>query len=142
MLIMALASSTTPSRIKTIGASGQEARSRTVHSPPMRNTPPQVTQNPSILMFISDDGVERLRARKKTHVKTEHQSGPEDTEYGVLLRVARAVEEARREIDLQALQRLVEASAAIPNRAMRGSRPLQMVQRSSSRKPGSTSLIK
>ena len=52
MLIMALASSTTPSRIKTIGASGQEARSRTVHSPPMRNTPPQVTQNPSILMFI------------------------------------------------------------------------------------------
>ena len=75
-------------------------------------------------------------------MKTEHQSGPEDTEYGVLLRIARAVEEARREIDLQALQRLVEASAAIPNRAMRGSRPLQMVQRSSSRKPGSTSLIK
>lgn len=63
-----------------------------------------------------DDGVERLRASKKTHVKTEHQSGPEvgeewaeeDTEYGVLLRIARAVEEARREIDLQALQRLVD----------------------------------
>jgi hypothetical protein len=42
---------------------------------------------------------------------TEHQSGPEvgeewaeeDTEYGELLRVARAVEEARREIDLRAV---------------------------------------
>ena len=41
-------------------------------------------------------------------MKTEHQSGPEDTEYGVLLRVARAVEEARREIDVQTLQHLID----------------------------------
>ena len=63
-----------------------------------------------------DDGVERLRASKKTHVKTEHQSGPEveeewatqDPNYDELLCVARAVEEARREIDLDTLQDLID----------------------------------
>ena len=35
LLTTALPSSTTPSRIKTIGASGQEAILRTVHSPPI-----------------------------------------------------------------------------------------------------------
>ena len=60
--------------------------------------------------------MERLRASKKTHVKTEHQSGAEvgeewatqDPNYGELLRVARAVEEARREIDLDALRDLID----------------------------------
>ena len=50
-----------------------------------------------------DDEVERRRARKQNE-----GSAKEDTEYGELLRIARAVEEARREIDLQTLQDLID----------------------------------
>src|SRR5207244_406044 len=52
-----------------------------------------------------DDVVER-RASKQSHVETEREAGPEvgeewakeDAKYGELLRIAKAVEEARREI--------------------------------------------
>jgi hypothetical protein len=62
-----------------------------------------------------DDEVER-RASKQSDVETERESGPEvgeerakeDAEYGELLRIAKAVEEARREIDVQTLQDLID----------------------------------
>ena len=63
-----------------------------------------------------DDAVERLRAKKQSSVEAERESGlevgeewaREDTEYGELLRIARAVEEVRREIDVQTLQDLID----------------------------------
>src|SRR5262252_4730047 len=54
-----------------------------------------------------DDVVERVGARKQSYVKTE-QWTTEDAKYGELLRIAKAVEEARREIDLQTLQDLID----------------------------------
>src|SRR5215471_21356344 len=56
-----------------------------------------------------DDAVERLRTSKQSYLKTERESGPEVGEawateaakYGELLRIAKAVEEVRREIDMQ-----------------------------------------
>jgi hypothetical protein len=50
-----------------------------------------------------DDEVERRRARKQSE-----GSAKEDTEYCELLRIAKAVEEVRREIDLQTLQDLID----------------------------------
>jgi len=63
-----------------------------------------------------DDEVERLRARKQSYVETEPEAGlelgeecgTEDAEYCELLRIADAVEAARREIDIQALQDLID----------------------------------
>src|SRR5262249_47610597 len=63
-----------------------------------------------------DDAVERLRPSKRSSAETERESGPEVGEewateaakYGELLRIAKAVEEARREIDLQTLQDLID----------------------------------
>jgi hypothetical protein len=50
-----------------------------------------------------DDEVERRRARKQSEGWAK-----EDTEYGELLRIAKAVEEVRREIDVQTLQDLID----------------------------------
>jgi hypothetical protein len=63
-----------------------------------------------------DDVVEPLPASKQSYMETEPESGlevreewaKEDAEYGELLRIAKAVEEARREIDLQTLQDLID----------------------------------
>jgi len=63
-----------------------------------------------------DDVVERLRTSKQSYMKTEREAGPEVGEawateaakYGELLRIAKAVEEARREIDMQTLQDLID----------------------------------
>jgi hypothetical protein len=63
-----------------------------------------------------DDAVERLRASKQSSVETERESGlevgeewaTEDATYSELLRIAKAVEEARREIDWQTLQDLID----------------------------------
>jgi hypothetical protein len=63
-----------------------------------------------------DDAVERLRASKQSSVETERESGlevgeewaTEDATYSELLRIAKAVEEARREIDVQTLQDLID----------------------------------
>jgi hypothetical protein len=63
-----------------------------------------------------DDEVERLRAKKQSYLETERESGlkvgeewaTEDPKYGELVRIARAVEEARREIDVQTLQDLID----------------------------------
>ena len=63
-----------------------------------------------------DDAVERLRASTQSSVETGHESGPEvgeewteeDARYSQLLRIAKAVEEARREIDLQTLRELID----------------------------------
>jgi hypothetical protein len=63
-----------------------------------------------------DDVVERLRASKQSYVETEHKAGlavgeewaKEAAKYGELLRIAKAVEEARREIDVQTLQDLID----------------------------------
>src|SRR5215469_5138329 len=64
-----------------------------------------------------DDVVERLRTSKQSYLKTERESGPEVGEawateaakYGeLLLRIAKAVEEARREIDIQNPQDLID----------------------------------
>src|SRR5215470_13488369 len=54
-----------------------------------------------------DDVVERVGARKQRYVKTEEWA-TEAAKYGQLLRIAKAVEEARREIDLQTLQDLID----------------------------------
>ncbi len=60
-----------------------------------------------------DDVVER-RASKQSYVETERESGLEVGEDWVkedadqLLRIAKAVEEARREIDVQTLQDLID----------------------------------
>ena len=62
------------------------------------------------------DEAERLRASKQSDVETERESGPEveeewakeDAEYGQLLRIAKAMEEARRELDVQTLQDLID----------------------------------
>ena len=53
------------------------------------------------------DVVERFGPRKQSYVKTE-QWATEDVKYGELLRIAKAVEEVRREIDLQTLQNLID----------------------------------
>ena len=63
-----------------------------------------------------DDVVERLRASKESYVETEHKAGlalgeewaKEAAKYGELLRIAKAVEEARREIGVQTLQDLID----------------------------------
>ena len=63
-----------------------------------------------------DDAVERLCASKQIYAETERELGlqvgeewgTEDAGYDVLLRIARAVEEARREIDLKTLQDLID----------------------------------
>ena len=63
-----------------------------------------------------DDAVERVGARKQSCSKTERECGPEVREewateaakYGELLRIAKAVDEARREIDVQTLQDLID----------------------------------
>ena len=55
-----------------------------------------------------DDAVERLRASKQSYLETEREAGlevgaewaTEDPTYGKLLRIAKAVDEARREIDV------------------------------------------
>ena len=57
---MALPSSTTPSRIRTIGASGQEAKLRTFHSPPMRKTAPR---RPASLQFDLHLRASKLRGQ-------------------------------------------------------------------------------
>ena len=59
-----------------------------------------------------DDAAERLHASKQSDAETERGSGLElreewanqDAKYGELLRIAKAVEEARREIDVQTLR--------------------------------------
>jgi len=63
-----------------------------------------------------DDAVERLRVSKRSYVEAEREAGlevgevwaTEDPEYGELLRIAKAVAEARREIDVQTLQDLID----------------------------------
>ena len=63
-----------------------------------------------------DDAVERLRASKQSDMQIERKPALEVEEawateaakYGQLLRIAKAVEEARREIDLQTLQDLID----------------------------------
>jgi len=63
-----------------------------------------------------DDAVERLRASKQSYLETECESGlevgeewaTEDPESGELLDIAKAVEEAIREIDAQTLQDLID----------------------------------
>jgi hypothetical protein len=63
-----------------------------------------------------DEVVEPLGASKQSDVETERPSGLEvreewakqDGEYGELLRIAKAVDEARREIDLQTLRDLID----------------------------------
>jgi hypothetical protein len=63
-----------------------------------------------------DEIGEPLGASKQNDVETERLSAPEvanewakqDGEYGALLRIAEAVDEARREIDLQTLQDLID----------------------------------
>ena len=63
-----------------------------------------------------DDVVERLHASKESYVETEHKAGlavgeewaKEAAEYGEVLRIAKAVEEVRREIDVQTLQDLID----------------------------------
>jgi hypothetical protein len=62
------------------------------------------------------DDIVGPRASKQSYVETERESGlevakdwvKEDAEYGQLLRIAKAVEEARREIDVQTLQDLID----------------------------------
>jgi hypothetical protein len=63
-----------------------------------------------------DDAVERLRVSKRSYVEAEREAGlevgevwaTEHPEYGELLRIAKAVAEARREIDVQTLQDLID----------------------------------
>ena len=63
-----------------------------------------------------DKAVEPLGASKQNDGETECLCAPEvrnewakqDREYGALLRIAKAVDEARREIDLQTLQDLID----------------------------------
>ena len=62
-----------------------------------------------------DDAVEPVRASKQTHVDTEREANlevreewAEDAMCGELFHIAKAVEEARREIDLQTLQNLID----------------------------------
>jgi hypothetical protein len=70
-----------------------------------------------------DEAVEPLGANRQNDVETERLSAPEvrkewakqDGEYGELLRIAKAVDEARWEIDLQTLQDLID-----PERKMNG----------------------
>jgi hypothetical protein len=62
------------------------------------------------------DEVERLRAGQQAYLESERETGLEvgqwwatdDPQYGQLLRIAKAVDEARREIDLQTLQDLID----------------------------------
>jgi hypothetical protein len=63
-----------------------------------------------------DDAVERLPASKQSDVETESESGlevgkelaKEDAKYVELLPIAKAVEEARTEIDVQTLRDLID----------------------------------
>ena len=63
-----------------------------------------------------DDVVDRLGASKQSYVQSEREPGLEVSEewgtgaaqYGALLRIAKAVEEARREIDVQTLRDLID----------------------------------
>ena len=63
-----------------------------------------------------DDVGKRRRANRRSCVETERDAGPEvaaewakeDDKYRALLRIAKAVEEARREIDVQTLQHLID----------------------------------
>ena len=63
-----------------------------------------------------DDVGERRRANRRSCVETERDAGlevarkwaKEDDKYRALLRIAKAVEEARREIDVQTLQHLID----------------------------------
>jgi hypothetical protein len=63
-----------------------------------------------------DDVGERRRATRRNCVETERDAGlevarkwaKEDDNYRALLRIAKAVEEARREIDVQTLQHLID----------------------------------
>ena len=76
----------------------------------------EVILNLAVRRATMDDAVERLRASKQSYVETERESGlevgeewaTEDATYSELLRIAKAVEEARREIDLQTLQDLID----------------------------------
>src|SRR5262249_24461832 len=62
------------------------------------------------------DEVERLRASKQSYLESEREASLEveqewatdDPNYGQSLRIAKAVDEARREIDLQTLQDLID----------------------------------
>ena len=63
-----------------------------------------------------DDVGKRRRANRRSCVETERDAGlevarkwaKEDDKYRALLRIAKAVEEARREIDVQTLQHLMD----------------------------------
>jgi hypothetical protein len=63
-----------------------------------------------------DDEIKRLRVKDQSYVESEREAGlefgeecgTEDAEYCELLRIANAVEEARKEIDVQALQDLID----------------------------------
>jgi len=63
-----------------------------------------------------DDVGERRRATRRSRVETERDAGlevarkwaKEDDKYRALLRIAKAVEEARREIDVQTLQHPID----------------------------------
>jgi hypothetical protein len=64
-----------------------------------------------------DDIVKRLRASKQSSMESKRESGlevgekwaTEDPKYGeLLLRIAKAVEEARQEVDVQTLQDLID----------------------------------
>ena len=63
-----------------------------------------------------NDGAERLGASKQSYVEIDRGSGLEvgeewanqDARYGELLRIAKAMEEARREIDVQTLRDLID----------------------------------
>jgi hypothetical protein len=62
-----------------------------------------------------NDGAERLGATMQSYVETERESSLEvgeewanpDARYGALLRIAKAMEEVRREIDVQTLRDLI-----------------------------------
>ena len=63
-----------------------------------------------------DDVGKRRRANRRSCVETERDAGlevarkwaKEDDKYRALLRIAKAVEEARREMDVQSLQHLID----------------------------------
>ena len=106
-----------------------------------------------------DDVGKRRRANRFSCVETGHDAGLEvarkwakaDDKYRAWPRIAKAVEEARREIDVQTLRYLIDpehrmgagdwvrfwkigASAAIANRAMSATEPSPMLQLGASRK--------
>jgi hypothetical protein len=105
-----------------------------------------------------DDISKRRRTNRRSRVETERDAGlevaaewaKEDDKYRALLRIAKAVEEAKREIDkpcniwsipntewMRAIGSdfgKIAASAAIPNRAIWATEPSPMLQPGSSRK--------